>query len=226
MVSVDYSAKEIIVTVSKNLYNLKRKKKYMKIVRFKNWLIPTLIAVALLAVGVGLYFAIKRVSKDDVNGIIAIYAGVSGGLCTLIGVIITILSNEKMDKEKLRESFKPDFYMPSDCNRSKADRYTIFKKGTSQRDNSPILNKNLYFKNTDKTPFEIKELKCDDDIFDCKSICIDKNCLFCISFNYFSPVKKGIEILVISRDGNEYVFLVDEDKRNVFLKGDKENVHN
>lgn len=194
--------------------------------RFRNWLIPTLTAIVLLAIGIGLYFLFKNSLPEDVNGIIAIYAGVSGGLCTLIGVMLTIFSSEKLEKEKTKESFKPDFYMPSDCNRSKADRYTVFKKGTSQKDNSPILNKNLYFKNTDKAPFEIKELKCDDDTFDCKSICIDKNRLLCISFNYVAPIKKGVEIIVVARDGNEYTFLVDEDKHNVSLKGDKDNARN
>ena len=197
----------------------------MRMKKIWNWLVPLAIALVLFLLGIGLYCLLNAYFKCARDNIIAIYAGISGGVCTLIGVLLTIFSTKETEKQKSKESFIPYFFMPTNPNLALADKYRIYKRGEGESDGSPIIDVVLTFKNTDKTAFSIKELICDSVTYDGRKIFIDKKRLFSLSFTYPWKVK-NVFLIIDTLDGLSYKYVIDAKKFIVTFEGEQQNVGN
>lgn len=178
----------------------------------KTIIIIILVAFVLLVIGLVLYFWLDKKYPTNRDGIVTIYAAIAGGLCTLFGVLFTIMSNEATRREDIKESNKPEFCMPNIYDIAKANRFLIQFEAEPR-----IPNHFLYFKNTDKTEFSLIELKTNNRVATCNNHFVEKNSLFCVSF-YFSETIETIILKIQALDGSIYNYSIDEKNKTLIIQ--------
>ncbi len=210
------SSKKIIKILTRQVYLLssltKESKAYMKI---KKILIFVSVGSAIAATGA---FCVSMFNTDDVNYIpdyfISLFSSILGGLCTLIGVLLTLSYNKKFQINK----DKPMIFVPGRFDF--ADALTI-KCTCGSEPSVTIPNYTIVLKNSDKTAFTIEKIKVEDTEFKPQTISyIGKDELFCISF--FCQKKVAfLQLFIQSMDERSYTYQILLKDNAVFLKGEK-----
>ena len=175
------------------------------------------VAFLFFVLGVLLYFWLDKNHQSDKNEIVVIYSAVVGGLCTLFGVILTIIFTVSDRAKDFKYSHMPQFYIPNQFDIAKANRVFVIN---SKLIGEEIPNCIFYFQNTDKVEFIINSVLCKGELLACNPHFINKNELFCVGFVF----KDAINSLVLNTeglDGVKYGCKVDLNKRCVIIEEDK-----
>lgn len=175
------------------------------------------VATVFFLLGVLLYFWLDKHYQSDKNEIIAIYAAVVGGLCTLFGVILTIIFTASDRAKDFKYNHMPQFYVPNQFDIALANRVYV---ANTKLVGEEIPNCIYYFQNTDKVEFVIDSVLCNSDLLECNPHFINKSELFCISFVYKDAVN-SLSLNVEGLDGVKYVCKIDLNKRCVLIEEDR-----
>lgn len=210
------SPKKIIKILTRQVYLLssltKESKAYMKI---KKILIFVSVGTAIAATGA---FCVSMFNTDDVNYIpdyfISLFSSILGGLCTLIGVLLTLSYNKNFQINK----GKPIIFVPGRFDF--ADALTI-KCTCDSEPSITIPNYKIVLKNSDKAAFTIEKIKVEDTEFKPQTISyIGKDELFCISFFCQKKVVL-LQLFIQSMDDRPYMYQILLKDNVVFLKEEK-----
>lgn len=168
-------------------------------------LITSIVVIAIMLGMMNLF------SVEIRNHFVAITSGLIGGLATLLGVILTLKSNKKVDEAKEAENKTPELYAPirfDICN-------AIYIKVYPESGYDKISNNKFYLQNTDKTPFVVNSLEVNGNMYYPRSMSyIDKNKLFCV--NYYS--KSNVDKLCLhleSLDKKVYIYHIKIEKNRI-----------
>ena len=193
------------------------------------WLIATPIVIALgflfILLGTQIYDSLKG-SQEYKNNFVVIYSSITGGFCTLLGVVMTLHSEDAFSINKQIEKNKPEFYMPNDSfNFYGSEKFYLLQVGQKKKSKkTPLPDIRLRFKNTDKAAFKIGRVFCDDLKYNGRDIFIEKNKYFSITLDLSKKktVKKMV-ITVIALDNYYYPYEIDEKNKTVTIIENKKD---
>lgn len=181
-----------------------------------------ILSACLIFIGIIIYsLLIRKYDSEFCYAFATIYAGISGGLCTLIGVALTILTGIANKKAETINNHIPEFYMPQ---RYDVDETSFFRFVLEDNDSKKIPNRRYYFQNTDKTGFIIDSIKVrfsDGSFSHCSKIIkqyIDSGKPFCITFYSEKDITK-IKIYLTSVCRVSYTFDAEVVEKKVEREG-------
>lgn len=127
------------------------------------------------------------------NFFITILSAVLGGVCTLVGVFITIGVDLIYRKRKAKEDGKPELFVPIKYDSAKAITIRMVS-GLEQGDELPNIVR--YLKNSSKAPFRVDSVYIQKDRKDSikfapqSSVFVEKGNLLCLSLLYKGDVSE------------------------------------
>ena len=159
--------------------------------------------------------------------IIPIVSAVIGGLCTFLGVFLTILHEKKKEKEERLLSNKPLFYRLDLRQEYEAKSSVDFCLGVGNFDDKEGQIFGV-IKNTDNAVLIIDNVSVNDKIY--KSLygdVVDKNQIFNLYINVSEKINKDDEIIFTVKDimNNKYKYRIEtknEDEKYSEIIGFKE----
>lgn len=186
------------------------------------WLIsiPIMFIVSgcFIVLGVIIYNSFNDYSQDFRNNLIAIYSAIAGGFCTLLGVVMTVHNDSFFKNKQQKEKYRPEFFIPIDSyNYFGFEKYYLLQVGVYEKTKkSPLVDMKLRFKNTDKTPFKIARVFCDDIVYEGREIFIEKNKKFCLILDLpNNETINKVVVSIISLDNRCYAFSIDDKEKTV-----------
>ena len=168
-------------------------------------------------IGVIIYFLLDKHYPSGKNEIIVIYSSVVGGLCTLFGVILTIVSSSSIHAKDHKYSHEPRFFMPSAFDIGKANRINAYNE---TGDISAIPNHIFYFQNTDKVEFKLVAICYNNARYKCNPYFVNKNELFSICFHCKGKTN-NLYLNIEGLDGTSYIGKVDLAKKYIIVEENK-----
>ena len=186
----------------------------------KDWLIIIIstfvIALILFVGGFLLHRIFAKYMPSYANNIIAVYAAVAGGICTMYGVIITILNDRELNLFNLQEQYRPEFFCPYTYDVLKADRIHLFKEGKHKVE---ITNRDYYFQNSDKTDFRIEEVIIGDTTYPANSYYVEKKKVFCLCLKSRKTPKEFVIVLRSLDDVFYKATVLPDEKKVTIIEG-------
>ena len=176
------------------------------------------IALCLFVIGLVLYILLRQHFPCDAGNIATIYATIAGGLCTMIGVILTISYEYGKDRRLKTENNKPEIFIPAIYDIAKADRIRLFNKDESKKDSDKMPNNNVYFQNSEKVDFRLMEVETENGCFCANSFFVEKNELICLSFYTEKKENQIIKLHINALDNTSYVISLNLNNHTITIE--------
>ena len=158
----------------------------------------------------------ESIQDQTINGyFISILSATLGGLCTLGGVVITLVVTHIIQKRKTVKDNKPELFVPG-----KFDSTKIVKIQMTYENEAPftISNYKVVLKNSDKAPLIIESILSENTIFVPKNVSyIEKDSLFDLAF-YCNKKVNELFLTIRSLDDCKYKYKVLLDDGDVSLE--------
>lgn len=162
-----------------------------------------ILAAVLLVVGIARIFGISFYFEH----FIALLAAFIGGAMTLFGVLLTIKSDEKQNKQIIIEKNKPQLFIPIRFDIIDAVNIVITPDSDNKNCNKAFNNK-IYIKNSDKAPYVFEKLVINETEYKPKNgSYVEKGELLCLLF-YAEKTFKEAFLHIKSSSNEKYVYKV------------------
>lgn len=195
-----------------------------KIKRFTPFAIGALCLVLIVIFAVVSGLKAAEVFFDDEttqNYFVTIWSAVLGGLCTLVGVIITVTVDSAVNKKKKKEDNKPELFVPGRYDSKEAIKVVMERKRVT---GSPGSLYEIVLKNSDKAPVLVERIVAKRMVYLPKTVFyIEKNNLFCLVFNSKQTIE-SFQLAVKSVDDCEYLYDIRVKNRDVWIEEVKKDV--